>query len=108
EQEGQFGYLNPDRSVTPVNALLDGSTTQDGLPLDTRVHLRGTVNTASVYATDTFSVGRGLTFTVSGRYNRTTVANRDRIDPSGPASLNGEYACARLNPAVGATYSGWH
>ena len=53
-QGSQFGYLNPDRiTITPIDAFADGSTTQDGVPVDTRVNLHGIVNTGSVYATDT-------------------------------------------------------
>jgi outer membrane receptor protein involved in Fe transport len=43
---------------------------------------------------------------VSGRYNRTTINNSDRLNPGGgPGSLDGQYVFERFNPAVGATYS---
>ena len=108
-QGSQFGYLNPDRiTVTPINAFADGSTNQDGVPVDTRVNLDGLINTFSLYATDTISVGKSLAFTVSGRYNRTSVDNEDRlpVDPTGArGSLNGQYVFDRLNPSAGVTYS---
>jgi outer membrane receptor protein involved in Fe transport len=105
-QSTQFGYLNPDRSVTPVDFFADGSEIgDDGRPIDNRVDLVGHTRTASVYATDTLSVGETLHLTLSGRYNHTTVRNRDRITPGGgPGSLDGDHGFGRLNPAIGATW----
>ncbi|HEY1947858.1 MAG TPA: TonB-dependent receptor [Bryobacteraceae bacterium] len=109
QQASQFGYLNPDRlTITPINSFADGSTEQDGLPVDTRVDLHGLSNTFSLYATDTLNVGKSLAFTFSGRYNRTSIDNTDRlpIDPTGArGSLSGQYVFDRFNPAVGVTYS---
>lgn len=109
QQASQFGYLNADRlTVTPINAFADGSTNQDGLPVDTRVNLHGLINTFSLYASDTITVGKSLAFTLSGRYNRTSINNQDRLpfDPTGArGSLNGQYVFDRFNPAVGVTYS---
>ena len=111
-QGSQFGYLNPDRiTITPIDAFADGSTTQDGVPVDTRVNLDGIVNTGSVYATDTFAAGRSLVFTLSGRYNHTSVHNIDQLplDPTGArGSLNGQYAFERFNPAAGVAYTPTH
>ncbi len=109
QQGSQFGYLNPDAlTITPINSFADGSTTQDGVPVDTRVNLHGTTNTFSFYASDTVNVSKSLSLTLSGRYNRTSVDNRDRLptDLSGArGSLNGQYVFARFNPAIGLTYS---
>jgi outer membrane receptor protein involved in Fe transport len=110
QQGSQFGYLNPDRiTVTPINAFADGSTNQDGTPVDTRVNLHGLINTFSLYGTDTINVGKSLAFTVSGRYNRTPINNVDRLPPSPVAgargSLNGQYVFERFNPAAGLTYT---
>src|SRR5579871_1546865 len=109
-QGSQFGYLNSDRiTITPIDAFADGSTTQDGVPVDTRVDLHGRINTFSVYATDTVTLGKGLSLTASGRYNRTSIDNTDRLPPAAIAgsrgSLNGSYVFERFNPAVGLTYS---
>ena len=42
--------------------------------------------------------------TAAGRYNRTTVENRDGIRPGGvDGSLDGSHVFSRLNPAVGVT-----
>jgi outer membrane receptor protein involved in Fe transport len=105
-QSSQLGYLNPDRSITGLNAFGDGVTggDVDGEPYDTRVDLDGSVHTSSVYATDTLSVNGRWHVTLSGRYNRTTVNNRDQINPGGgPGSLDGEHVFSRFNPAAGLT-----
>jgi len=107
-QSTQLGYLNPDRSVTGVDAYADGATggTVDGAPLDARVDLNGRVHTWSLYATDTLAVGTPWRFTLSGRYNRTAVHNEDNITPGGgPGSLDGEHRFDRFNPAAGVTFS---
>jgi outer membrane receptor protein involved in Fe transport len=110
QQGTQFGYLNPDRiTITPINVFEDGSTKQDGLPVDNRVNLHGLINTFSLYASDTLTVGKSLAFTFSGRYNRTPIDNVDRLPPPTVAgvrgSLNGQYVFQRFNPAAGLTYS---
>ena len=105
QQSSQFGYLNPDRTVTPVDAYADGSTTVDGEPFDTRVNLHGVPQTWGVYATDTFAPGEPWRITLSARYNRTTIDNADRLAPAaGPGSLTGRYVFGRLNPAAGVTF----
>jgi outer membrane receptor protein involved in Fe transport len=105
-QTAQFGYLNPDHSVTPVDFFADGSEIDDdGTPIDARVDLLGHTRTASLFATDTLDLGTTLHLTLSGRYNRTTVRNRDRITPGGgPGSLDGDHRFSRFNPAVGAAW----
>jgi len=110
-QSMELGYLNPDRSITGVNAYADGVTggDVDGEPLATRVDLHGHVHTWSLYATDTLAVGTPWRFTVSGRYNRTAVNNEDQITPGGgPGSLDGEHLFQRFNPAAGVTFSPSH
>jgi outer membrane receptor protein involved in Fe transport len=107
-QSTELGYLNPDRSIAGTGAFADGVSggDVDGEPLDTRVGLDGTVTTWSVFASDTFSPTTSLNLTVSGRYDRSRLSNRDRITPGGGAgSLDGDHLFARLNPAAGLTYS---
>jgi outer membrane receptor protein involved in Fe transport len=106
QQLTELGYLNPDRSVTGVHAFGDGVTggTKDGVPFDTEVSLAGRINTGSFYLTDTAS-GKNWNFTFSGRYNHTTVDDRDRLRPAGAASLTGSHTFDRFNPAVGVTYN---
>jgi len=106
-QSSQFGYLNPDRSVTPVDFYADGSEIDDdGSPIDSRVDLDGRTRTVGIYATDTLSLSENLHLTLSGRYNRTTVHNRDHITPGGgTGSLDGDHHFSRFNPAIGATWN---
>ena len=105
-QSSQLGYLNPDRSITGLEAFGDAVTggTVDGEPYDTRVDLNGRTNTWSLYASDTLSFADRVHLTAAGRYNRTTVENRDGIRPGGvDGSLDGSHVFSRLNPAVGVT-----
>ena len=106
-QSTQLGYLNPDRSITTIPSFADGVTggDVDGVPFDNRVDLQARTTTWSVFAADTLSFGDTAHLTVSGRYNRVTVQNRDRILPGpNPASLDGDHRFQRFNPAVGITW----
>jgi outer membrane receptor protein involved in Fe transport len=106
-QSTELGYLNPDRSITGIGAFGDGETggDVDGEPLDMRVDLDGLTQTFSLYATNTVTLSRKWNVTVSGRYNRTTVRNRDAIEPGGgPTSLDGDHEFSRFNPAAGVTF----
>jgi outer membrane receptor protein involved in Fe transport len=117
QQSVQFAYLNADQiTFTPVPFFADGTSNSNGVPVDDRVYLHGTTNTPSVYASDTFTLGK-WNFTASGRYNRSTVDNVDRLPPGfagasgsngGRASLNGNYVYGRFNPAAGLTYTPSH
>ena len=108
-QGSQLGYINPDHTITGVGAFGDGGVTGgsvDGVPYDTRVDLNGQTRTWSVFATDTVALGSSTHLTVSGRYNHMTVKNRDAILPGGgPGSLDSDSTFARLNPAVGITFT---
>jgi outer membrane receptor protein involved in Fe transport len=107
-QSTELGYLNPDRSVTGLNAFGDGVTggDADGEPFDTRVHLKGTVRTASAYVSNSLSLKNRLHLSFSGRLNRTAIVNRDQINPGGDTgSLDGEHAYVRVNPAAGMTFT---
>ena len=53
-----------------------------------------------------FSAGKSGTLHLSGRYNRTTIDNRDRITAGGgTGSLTGNNSFGRFNPAVGVTFN---
>lgn len=107
-QTTQLGYLNPDRSVTGIDAFADGVSggLLDGAPLDNRVDLTGRTRTVSLYASDTVSLSNALHLTVSGRYNSTAVRNRDGITPGGNAgSLDGDHRYSRFNPAAGLNWN---
>lgn len=106
-QSTELGFLNPDHTVTGVGAFGDGITggNINGVPYDTRINLDGTIQTWSAYATDTVTAG-AWNVTVSGRFNRVAINNRDRIKAQ-PASgsLDGSYVFSRFNPAAGFTYT---
>jgi outer membrane receptor protein involved in Fe transport len=106
-QTTELGYLIPDRSVTGTGAFANGENGGeiDGEPFDARVNLDGTVHTWSLLATDTVRLHDQWNLTLSGRFNQTTVENRDLIRPGGgPGSLDGRHVFSRFNPAVGLTY----
>ncbi len=104
-QTSQFGYLTPDRGVVPVDAWADGTQDSENA-YDARVDLKGQAHTESVYATDTFAFDDHWKLTLSGRYDRTTVRNRDQLLPGGGGgSLDGDHRYSRLNPAVGLAWS---
>jgi outer membrane receptor protein involved in Fe transport len=101
----QRGYLNTDNvSFTLVPIFLDGTTFDDGDAVDTQVLLHGTVNTPSIYATDTFTYGPWAA-TLSGRYNHTSLDNLDYLSPSAArGNLTSYNVFQRFNPAAGFTY----
>lgn len=106
-QSTELGYLNPDHGVTGLGVFGDGVTggDTDGEPYDVRVDLDGAVQTWSVFLADTFALGSRAFVTASGRFNRTSVENRDQINPgAGPGSLDGDHAFNRFNPAIGVTF----
>ncbi|HEY4067290.1 MAG TPA: TonB-dependent receptor [Burkholderiaceae bacterium] len=106
-QGSELGYINPDHSVTGVGSFEDGSElSDDGPPYDTRVNLSGRTRTWSLFATDTLALNEQTHLTLSGRFNRTTVRNRDGLNPGGgPGSLDGDYVFSHFNPAIGLTWS---
>lgn len=107
-QGSELGYLAADRSVIGVGAFGDGVSggDVDGAPYDTRVDLSGRTRTWSVFASDTLALNPQTHLTISGRYNRTKVKNRDAITPGGgPGSLDGDHSFSRLNPAIGLTFA---
>lgn len=107
-QSSQFGYITADHGVTGVlgpGAFADGSQDSENA-FDARVDLTGRARTASLYASDTLAVTDALRLTLAGRYDRTTVRNRDRLTPGGGlGSLDGDHRFSRFNPSVGATYA---
>ena len=107
-QSSELGFLNPDRSITGLGAFADGVTggTIDGEPFDNRVDLKSRVRTWSLFATDTLSIAGVWHLTLSGRYNSTTIHNRDRINPGGgDDSLDGDHRYSRFNPAAGLSFA---
>jgi outer membrane receptor protein involved in Fe transport len=105
-QNTGYAYVNPNYTLTSVPAWQDGSTSANGAPVDSRVDLHGITPNWSLYLTDTLTIAKNLNVTASGRYNRFTVDNTDRINPiAGPGSLDGDYVFQRFNPAIAITWS---
>lgn len=105
-QTTDYAYVNPNYTLTSVPAWQDGSTSANGSPIDTAVDLHGVTPNWSLYFTDTLTLAKTVNVTVSGRYNRFTVDNTDRLNPiPGPGSLDGDYVFQRFNPAIGLTWS---
>jgi len=105
-QTTDYAYVNPNYTLTSVPAWQDGSTSVDGSPIDSAVNLHGVTPNWSLYFTDTLTLAKTVNVTVSGRFNRFTVDNFDRLNPiPGPGSLDGDYVFQRFNPAIGITWS---
>jgi hypothetical protein len=103
-QNTQYGYLNPDRSVTVVPSFQDGTASSN--PVDSRVRLHGATPSGGVFFSDTLTLRKTLNLTLSGRYNRVGIDNSDRLRPvAGPGSLDGNYVFGRFNPSLGITWS---
>lgn len=99
-QNTQYGYLNPDKTLTGVPAWQDGAT-----GIDSRVALHGVTPNWSLFATDTLTFGK-WNIALAGRYNRSSIDNTDILNPaSGPGSLTANNAYQRFNPSVGVTYN---
>ncbi|MFZ6744584.1 TonB-dependent receptor [Undibacterium sp. JH2W] len=110
-QASQFGYLNPDRSITTVSAYADGTQNSENA-FDQRVVLDGQTTTWSLFGSDTLSLADTWHLTLSARYNKTSLKNTDKLYPYNNAttkgslrgSLDGEHSFRRFNPAVGLSY----
>ena len=94
-QNTVYGYLTPKLTIANVPVWQDSS-----------VSLHGVTPNWAVYLSDTLTLAKNLNLTVSGRYNRFTVNNLDRLARvAGPGSLTGDYVFQRFDPAVGLTFS---
>ncbi len=107
-QYGQYGYLNPNGSVTAVSGAgarntNDGLYFQDladgGAQVDNRVSLSGDTVTWSFFTEDTFSPAKNLHITASGRYNYTSVSNAD--------GLASQHYLPHTDPAYSGTISNY-
>jgi iron complex outermembrane recepter protein len=66
--------------------------------------LVGRTRTWSLFITDTYALTPRTHLTASGRYNRTHIDNRDRLNPV-PPNLAGEFTFTKFNPAIGITHA---
>jgi outer membrane receptor protein involved in Fe transport len=103
-QTTAYAYVEPNYTVISVPAWQDGSASVN--PIDAAVQLHGLTPNWSLYFTDTLTLTKTVNVTVSGRYNRFTIDNQDRLNPiPGPNSLTADYVYDRFNPAIGITWS---
>lgn len=106
-QSSQFGYLLPDRTDFPVagpGAFADGTQNSENA-FDARVDLSSRTASLGLYALETALLLPELRFDLAGRYDRTTVHNRDRISPGGgTGSLDADPVFARFNPSAALTW----
>jgi len=70
-------------------------------PLVAQTRLHSTENNAGLYATDLFEIGKSLSLTLAGRFNRTVLHLRDELG----TSLNGDHGFGRFNPAAGLNFT---
>ena len=90
-QTQQFGSLNDSRGVS--NLLAENEENR----------LWGTTRTASLFATDTWSITPVLHLTASARYNMSRVTTHDEHNPN-PPNLDGDHGYRKLNPALGLSW----
>ena len=102
-QGTQYGYLQPDRTVIGVEgpgAFADGTQAASGA-VDARVDLLARTTSLGLYVLESAHLTSRLDLDLSGRFDRTTIHNRDRITPGGGSgSLDSDPAYARVNPSV--------
>jgi outer membrane receptor protein involved in Fe transport len=120
-QTAEFGSLNLDRSIVGSGQFANNVSPFeiDGGLDDRSAQIKGTTTTWSLFGTDTISLQDNLQLTLSGRYNKTQVKNRDQhthfaYDPAisgfttdidSDASLDGTHSFNRFNPAIGLTFN---
>ncbi len=90
--EGNIGFLDPDRNVVPSGFFISGYDFNTAL--DTKNMYFG------AYFSDTFSITDALAATLAGRYNSATLELMDHLGQS----LNGNDEFIRFNPSAGLTY----
>jgi iron complex outermembrane recepter protein len=98
---GQLGELNPTLTVTGTDVVIDQSqSTTAEPPLEAPVAVRATTSYYGIYGTDAFDVTKGVTWTVSARFNSAKISVRDQLG----VALNGDHAYSRFNPGTGFTF----
>lgn len=91
-QTRQLGQLDDNRGIADLEEL------------ETENQLHGTTRTASLFATETWSISSDLHLTASARYNRSRVTTFDELNRTAP-NLDGDHAYQKLNPALGVSWS---
>ena len=106
-QSSQFGYLLPDRTVVAVDgpgAFADGTQNSESV-FDARVDLHSRTASLGLYAMESAKLARSLRLDLGGRYDRTSIHNRDRITPGGgTGSLDSDPVYDHFNPSASLTW----
>ena len=106
-QTSQFGYLLPDRTVFAVDgpgAFADGTQNSEGA-FDARVDLHSRTASLGLYALESAQLAQSLRLDLGGRYDRTSIHNRDRITPGGgTGSLDSDPVYDHFNPSAALTW----
>lgn len=102
-QSTQFGYLLPDRKVIAVGGLgafADGTQNSESA-FDARVDLYSRTASIGLYALESAQLAKSLQLDLGGRYDRTSIHNRDRITPGGgTGSLDSDPVYDHFNPSA--------
>ena len=88
-----LGILGPDRGVESLDVAIGNE--------EFNVGLRTRSRTASIYASDTLSLGERLHVTAAVRWSRAELRLRDQIG----TALDGDHVYSRVNPALGAAWN---
>jgi outer membrane receptor protein involved in Fe transport len=120
-QTAEYGSIDLSRGIVGSGFFADATTlgNLDGELDDRSAKLKSNVTTYSLFGTDTLALQDNLHLTVSGRYNRTQIRNRDgqthyELNGAGnaltnvvdeDASLDGKHNFQRFNPAIGLTFN---
>ncbi|MEX2495810.1 MAG: TonB-dependent receptor [Woeseia sp.] len=102
-----FRGLSRFESVLELAGLDPDTRSTAGLGTGTFVdeaatRIRTDTTTWSFYLTNTIELGERLSFTLSGRFNRSSIELEDQSGER--PELDGKHSFIRLNPAVGLTY----
>lgn len=106
-QSTQFGYLLPDRTVFAVDGLgafADGTQNSESA-FDARVDLNSRTASLGIYALESAQLAQTVRLDLGGRYDRTSIHNRDRITPGGgTGSLDSDPIYDHFNPSAALTW----
>ena len=90
------------------DAVVDASRAVVGVaPFSPQSSVDSRTRRYAVYATDTLSLGKRSSLTVSGRFDRASVRlSGTSVDQAGnPVTLDGDHSYQRFDPAIGGTYT---
>ncbi len=103
----EYGSYVSDGSIYGIGKFQDPANgfLSNGEIIDSRVNLKGTTNTWSVYATDTLDLTDKISLTGSGRFNHSEIANKDQITQVAGQTLTGTHSYSRFNPSIGLAFN---